>query len=208
MLEPFRLAEGEAKDIGVIRLALGAALRGRVTDAEGRPVENAGISLKDAAGKDVFLFSLFSSGSDGRYEVQGLQLAAYTVRIEAKGYAPYEGRVTIDADGETVDAVLQKGGALAVTVEDEAGNPVSGARVELVDSQGKPVTRTLTIVNLFDADVTRTNDQGKATIPDLAPGSYQVGAKKDGMALAADRSPASVSSGGTANVRVVLKTAP
>ena len=50
-----------------------------------------------------------------------------------------------------------------------------------------------------------TNDQGKATIPDLAPGSYQVGAKKDGMTLAADRSPASVSSGGTANVRVVLK---
>jgi len=42
----------------------------------------------------------------------------------------------------------------------------------------------------------------------LAPGSYQVGAKKDGMTLAADRSPASVSSGGTANVRVVLKTAP
>ena len=55
--------------------------------------------------------ALFSSGSDGRYEVQGLQLAAYTVRIEAKGYAPFEGRVTIDADGETVDAVLQKGGA-------------------------------------------------------------------------------------------------
>jgi protocatechuate 3,4-dioxygenase beta subunit len=204
--DPLVLAEGEVKDVGAIRLPVGASVRGRVTDSEGRPVEAAGITLRDAAGKDVFLFSLFSTGSDGRYEVQGLALGSYTVRFDAKGYAPVEVPATLRADGAVVDAVLSKGGAVEVTVEDATGRPVPGARIEIRDAEGRLVARTLTIVNLFEADVMRTGAEGRTTIPDLPPGTYSFGANAAGMVLATDPPPtASVASGRTTSVRLALR---
>ena len=103
---------------------------------------------------------------------------------------------------------MSQGGSIAVTVEDEAGKPLGGARLELTDEAGRRIEKTLTIVNLFDADVSRTNDQGAATIPDLSPGTYLVKASKDGYAPFADPARASVSPGGTATVKVILRKAP
>jgi protocatechuate 3,4-dioxygenase beta subunit len=206
--DPIAVADGETKDLGLIRLPPGGALSGRVTDDRGSPVENVGVSLKDASGRNVFLFNMVTTGSDGRFAMQGLEVGSYTVRFEAKGFAPVERPATVASEGGTVDAVLARGGSVSARVEDEAGNPVEGARIELYDASGARLTKTLSIVNLFDADVSRTNASGGATIPDLAPGSYTVKAVKEGVVLAGDAPSATVAPGGTVNVKVVVKAAP
>ncbi len=208
LTEPFAVGDGESKDVGALRLVTGAGIAGRVTDDSGKPVEGAGVSVADASAKPVYLFSMFSTGSDGRYEVRGLELGTYSVRFEAKGYAPVEKTVAVGAAGAVLDAVVARGGALAATVTDDAGRPVAGARIELTDAQGRKVTRTLSIVNLFDADASRTNAQGTATIPDLVPGNYTVRVSKEGMAQAGDPPSVHVPSGGTSSASVVLRAGP
>lgn len=86
--EPFVLTEGESKDLGDLRLQPGATLSGRVTDDLGTPVEDATVSLTDERGRQVFNFSLSTTGSDGKYAVHGLNPGAYTVRFEARGHSP------------------------------------------------------------------------------------------------------------------------
>jgi protocatechuate 3,4-dioxygenase beta subunit len=206
--EAVALGEGESKDLGAIRLAAGGSIAGRVTDDRGVPVEHVALSLRDARGQSVFLFNMASTGSDGRYSMQGLELGAYTVRFEGKGFAPLEKPAVVSSEGSVLDAVLPRGGSLAAVVEDDRGNPVEGARVELYDARGERVAKTLSIVNLFDGDASKTNASGAATIPDLAPGAYVVKATKDGYAMTSDAPTVGVSSGGTSSARLVLRTTP
>jgi uncharacterized surface anchored protein len=203
--DPFALGAGESKDIGSVRLASGGGITGRVTDEAGAPVEGVGVSVKNAAGENVFLFNFASTGSNGRYEMQGLEYGEYTLRFEGKGFAPISKSATVAASGSVVDAVVRRGGAIAVRVQDERGEPVVGAKVELFDAAGKRLERTYSIVNLFDADVTRIGASGTTTIPDLAPAGYRVSARKDGMTLIGDPMVVRVEIGATANVTVVLK---
>jgi protocatechuate 3,4-dioxygenase beta subunit len=181
-----------------------------VTDDTGKPVEAAGVSVKNAKGELVLLFSMVVTGSDGRYSVPGLEPGAYVLTFDAKGHAPAERSTTVGAQGggATVDAVLQSGGTLAALVEDDRGRPVEGARVEVYDPSGARVTRTLTIVNFMDGDVSRTNAGGAATIRDLVPGTYTIKASKDGMVLVGDGVIVNVASHQTSNAKVVLRTGP
>jgi|GEM_PF-2802189 len=206
---PFDLAAGETKDLGRVQLAAGGGISGTVTEDASSPLEGVGVSLEDSKGEKVFLFSFSSTGSNGRYTIEGVELGTYTVIFDKKGYAPARKSASLAASGgSVVDAVLRRGGAIAATVEDGDGKPVAGARIELTDEAGKRIEKTFTIVNVFDADVSRTNDAGTATIPDLPPGTYVVKAIKEGYVLFADPVRASVSPGGTATVKVILRKAP
>jgi uncharacterized GH25 family protein len=206
--EPFSVGTGEAKDLGVVRLENGGVVSGRVTDDRGAAVEGIGVSLKNGRGESVFLFSIAGSGSDGRYSVESVELGTYTIRFEGKGYAPVEKPVEVTAAGATVDAVVSRGGSLTVRVENERAEPVAGARVELYDSRGQRLTKTLSIANLFDADVSKTSEAGTTTIPDLAPAPYTVRVVKEGMTLVGDPPVVSVASGATASARLVVRSAP
>ena len=179
--DPFTVGDGESKDLGNVRLQPGGGIAGRVTDDQGTPLEGIGMSVKNAKGEDVFLFNLSSTGSNGRYELQGIEFGSYVVRFEGKGFAPVDKPVTVSSAGAVVDAVMKRGGAVVVRVEDDRGQPIQGARVALFDASGAPVKKTLSIVNLFDADVSRTSAEGKTRIPDLAPGSYRASASKEGF---------------------------
>ena len=206
--DPFSIADGESKDLGNIRLQPGGGVSGRVTDEKGVPLEGIGMSVKNGRGQEVFLFNLSSTGSDGRYELQGIEYGPYVVRFEGKGFAPVDRPVTVASAGAVVDAVMKRGGAVIVRVEDERGQPIQGARVALFDASGAPVKKTLSIVNLFDADVSRTNDQGTTRIPDLAPGGYRISASKDGLVAAGDPVSFTVASSTDGTVTLVLKAAP
>lgn len=205
---PFSLAEGEQKDLGLVKLEAGGGITGRVTDDRGSPVEGVGVSLKNARGEAVFLFSIGTSGSDGRYAVESVEIGTYSVRFQGKGYAPLDKTVEVTAAGATVDAVMPRGGSVTARVENEQGEPVDAARIELYDAKGQRLSKTLTLANLFDADVTRTGESGSTTIPDLAPGAYTVKAKKDGLTLVGDAPVATVASGANVSVRLVLRAGP
>ncbi|MHC5009508.1 MAG: carboxypeptidase regulatory-like domain-containing protein [Planctomycetota bacterium] len=201
---PFDL-EGEAiVDLGNLRLAPGAAVQGRVVDDAGTPIEDVTISLEDRAGRPVFLFSLVTTGSDGRYRVAGLEAGAYVIRFEVDGYAPASRDVDVGAGGATVDVALARGGTVEVLVLDGAGNPVAGARVRLRDAAGNLVQRTLSIANLFSSSAGTTDDRGVGRIPDLAPATYTVTATKDGWQQIEEGVPAVVPAGGTTTVTVTL----
>lgn len=203
--DPFPVADGETVNLGTIRLAPGGGISGRVTDEGGAPLENVGIIVKNSRGEDVFGFSMSSTGSNGRYGVEGLEYGNYTVKFDAKGFAPLEKPVQVTAAGAVADGVMRKGGTLVVSVQDANGQGISGARVVLYDAAGQEVRKTLTLVNLFDADVSRTGAAGTTRIPDLAPGAYKAGVTKDGLVLVGDPVPFSVAPGAEASVTLVMK---
>lgn len=202
--DPVEVTEGGTADLGTFTLAPGLSIGGRVVDDAGAPVEDATISLKDATGRPVFNFSLISTGSDGRYEMTGLEPGRYTVGFEAKGYAPASKTVDLAEGSATADGVVSRGGAISVLVQDEGGTSLSGARVTLLDDRGQRVERTLSLVSLGDGDAGRVGDDGRATIPDLAPGLYTVTVRRGGWTAATDWPMVRVSSGTESPVTVVL----
>jgi protocatechuate 3,4-dioxygenase beta subunit len=200
----FALAEGESRDMGRITVPRGADISGRVTDDAGQPVENATIALKDMAGKPLFSFSLYTSGSDGRYTVQGVVPGRYVVSADARGHAPAQQEAAVGTDGASVDLVLPRGGAIKVRVVDDTGRAVEDASIILLDARGERVTRTLSLVNWFEGGRNRTKADGEATIPDLAAGTYRVRAEKSGVSVVGEEPSVPVTPGATATATVTL----
>lgn len=202
--DPFTLAEGESRDQGTIVVPRGADLSGRVTDDAGQPVENATISVKDLAGKPLFSFSLYTTGSDGRYTVQGLLTGRYLVGAEARGHGPAQREVAVGSEGASLDLVVSRGGTLKARVVDAGGKPIGDARVVLLDAKGERVTRTWSLVNWFEGGRDHTNAEGEATIPDLAVGTYRVKAEKEGLTVVGEEASVAVTPGGTATATLTL----
>ncbi len=202
---PQDIRAGQPLDLGTLRLVAGATLTGRVTDDRGTPVEDATITLKDEGGRPVSLFSLVSTGSDGRYRMTGLAPGRYVVGFEARGYAPSEEPVTVPASGATADGRVARGGSIEVVVKDAAGRPLPGVRASLKDERGNAVRRTLSFVNLEDPGVGYTDGAGRALLEDLAPGTYTVEARLSGHVPERVPAPtARVQPGARANVEVTL----
>lgn len=189
-------------DVGDLKLKAGGVISGRITDDTGAPVEDATVSLLDAQGQPVFLWSTATTGSDGRYALHGVAPAAYTVTLEAKGYSPARKAVTLTESGATVDGTLTRGGTLRVAVKNDAGYPVAGARVTLVDSAGRKVVKTLSLVNIFDGGANFTDKQGVATLRDLAAGTYKVRVEAPGYDATGSERSAVVSPGETGAVEI------
>ncbi|MFH8342484.1 MFS transporter [Streptomyces sp. AM6-12] len=79
-----------------IRLEAGAQLHGVVSAATGGPLDDAKVTLLDAAGN---VLGTATTGPDGAYGFTDLDLGEYTVI--ASGYAPVAGSVRVDAGGTT-----------------------------------------------------------------------------------------------------------
>ena len=60
------------------------------------------------------------------------------------------------------------------------GYPVGGARVSLIDSRGRPVSKTLSFANL-EGSRSYTNEEGLVRVSDLAAGTYRVRVEADGF---------------------------
>lgn len=204
LTEPFAIPKEGVIDLKDLKLKAGAVLSGRVTDDEGKPVEDATVSLIDEDGRPVFLFSFSTTGSDGRYQVQGLELGRYTVTIEAKGYSPFKAPLTLEAGGATIDGTLTRGGAIEITVTDDAGYAIEGAQVSLYDAAGRRVAKTLSLANLFEGGASYTSSSGIARIRDLAPGTYKVSATRAGYSADGAAVTLTVQPGGTSKATIAL----
>ncbi len=202
--DPFALADGQALDLGTLHVPLGVALQGRVVDDAGAPVEDATIALVDASGRPIQVFSLITSGSDGRWRLSGLSPGRYVVKVEARGYAPASVAVDVDEGGGTADTRLRRGGAIAVRVLDASQHPLAGARVSLLDDRGQLVTHTLSLVSLTDPGVGRTDGEGRTALTDLAPGVYTLRTDLAGYVVSGDAPSVRVDPGGQAEVVVEL----
>ena len=203
----FDLAEGEQKRLPDIRMKAGVILQGSVKNDAGAPVEKATVSLKDLQGRPIQMFSMATSGSDGKYAMHGVEPGSYIAHVQAKGHAPAQLPVEISEAGGMKNAVLTRGGSVRVTVVDPGGDPVAGVDIKLYDSRGAQVTRTISLVN-FDSGRRFTDGAGRTELDDLAGGTYEVRAKLEGWTLVGGPGRARVEPGGQASVQLVLEKAP
>jgi len=186
-----------------------AVIRGRVVAADtGAPLRRARVALI-AAGSPRPLAA--ATDAQGRYEFTELPAGSYTLAASRGSYVTlqygqrraFEGGKPIEvADGATlerIDFALPRGGVIAGTVMDEAGEPVTGARVMAMRSRYEEGKRKLLPVGR----AAETNDLGQYRLYGLQPGTYFVGTQPmsgplaallsggiaDPLALAEDASP-------------------
>ncbi|MEM9798864.1 MAG: carboxypeptidase-like regulatory domain-containing protein [Planctomycetota bacterium] len=118
--------------------ALGSVV-GRVTDGDGRPLEDAEVVLKEAGRSRLNLAMLRSNGlwsrsartdGEGRFQLDA-PAGSVQVTVGLDGYAPFEQRIELaeEAREDVGDLRLAEGVRLRGRVVDSQGQGVSGARI-------------------------------------------------------------------------------
>lgn len=123
----------------ILQMQAGRRLQGTVREAAtGKPIGSfsivAALEIGPLERGRVVWRSIFDA--DGRYDLGGLEAAAYSVRAVAFGYAPSAAqRISLSAADGRLDFALARGGRLSGRVVDRASSaPLRGASVTLEGS--------------------------------------------------------------------------
>lgn len=163
-------------------------IRGRVAGSDGRSLPHAHVLL--SVQNDPRQSILASADDDGHFEFRELPAESYRLVARKTGYGPVasndpsrgsaatfllSGVAVALADGETrerVDITLLRWGILTGRVLDERGDPLQGARVQLLKLRYEAGRRRLVPAGSTDL----TDDLGRYRLAGLPPGSYIVSA--------------------------------
>lgn len=121
----FDLKEPVLLDLGDIVLGPGRSVRGRVTDASGKPVEGAQVQVGFA--NDVLPKPLAETGATGAFQIDGVSHGATTLAVTHAAFRPQE--VAVAAGADDLDVRLASGVRLTVRVVDVDGKALPGAWV-------------------------------------------------------------------------------
>lgn len=155
-----------------------AAIHGRVTAADtGGAVRRAQVRAQ-GAGRGA---RLVTTDAEGRFDLRDLPAGRWLLTASKGGFIqqqfgqrhPFDSPQPIElADGQRVSAdfSLLRGGVITGQVFDEFGDPITGARVQVLRAQMRQGRRQLTAVATAD----QTDDTGAFRIFGLAPGEYYV----------------------------------
>lgn len=158
-----------------------ASIRGLVTSADtNSPVRRAQVR---ATSPETRSARLSTTDADGRFELRDLPAGRWTISAAKGGFVtqqfgqrhPFEAVDPIDlADGQrfTANFTLSRGSAITGRVSDEFGDPITGARVQVLRSQVQQGRRRL----VPTANGAQTDDTGSFRVFGLAPGEYYVAA--------------------------------
>jgi len=110
----------------VITLKHGAELRGRITDAAGKPVPKCKLTV----GKDIWGTNCpeTESGADGTYAIKGLGGGKVWLTVEASNHKPLAREIALPVSG-ALDFVLQEGNVIRGHVTMPNGAPCAGLNV-------------------------------------------------------------------------------
>ena len=158
-----------------------AAIRGRVTDAAGRPLSRVDVRAASATGPGA---GTAMTRADGRYEISGLAAGTYTVIATKPNYVRSSwgeqrpegpGQRFALADGErreSIDLRLTRAAAMTGRIVDEFGDPVTDAFVSAQRYQYVQGARRL----MPSGRAGTTNDLGEFRVYGLTPGQYYLSA--------------------------------
>ncbi|MFV1958494.1 MAG: carboxypeptidase regulatory-like domain-containing protein, partial [Planctomycetota bacterium] len=186
----------EAAERAKPKFARSEGVFGQVLDGSGNPVAEAVVKLIQGpkpgtryawGARDLPTLATATTDEKGKFLVGPAPEGPLRLRAEAGGYAPTV--KTLRCRGYRVDLVLDRGGALEVTVKNAKGEPVAAA---LVMHQAGYVTTEAT-----------TNEQGVASFASLPTGTGTLRVTRDGYASLTQAGVA-VAPGRTEKVGVVL----
>lgn len=158
-----------------------ASIRGLVTAADtNSPVRRAQVR---ATSPDTRSARLSTTDADGRFELKDLPAGRWTISATKGGFVsqqygqrhPFEAVEPIElTDGQRFSAnfTLSRGSVITGRVSDEFGDPITGARVQVLRSQVQQGRRRL----MPTANAAQTDDTGSFRVFGLAPGEYYVAA--------------------------------
>jgi hypothetical protein len=158
-----------------------ASIRGLVTAADtNSPVRRAQVRATSAETRSA---RLSTTDADGRFELRDLPAGRWTISASKGGFVgqqygqrhPFELVEPIELkDGQRFSAnfTLSRGSVITGRVSDEFGDPITGARVQVLRSQVQQGRRRLTPI----ANNAQTDDTGSFRVFGLAPGEYYVAA--------------------------------
>jgi RNA polymerase sigma factor (sigma-70 family) len=118
-----------------LTLKRGIIVRGRVTDPEGKPIQDALV----IHGDDPYSASTpskFPTDADGRFRLPALPPGPTTLTVLARGWAPQLRKITIRAGLPPQDFRLGPGKPIRLRIVDAAGKPVPRAFVSLTGWKG------------------------------------------------------------------------
>jgi uncharacterized GH25 family protein len=204
---PPRAAGSPSPEMRIV-LHAGRAASGRVTDAGGRPVAGAQVSLQAAAPaglaarlravRDPERYPGSPSDATGRFELRDLPAGTFDLLVRAPGFAPLtlpslavpEGKGTTDLG----TVALGPGAALQGLVVDAQGDPIAGAEVRARAAQQEGIL------------VVRTGDNGPADAVTAADGSFLLADRSPGESLTLTVTHSSYSPGSLPGVAVPAAT--
>jgi hypothetical protein len=134
----------------------GNTLTGQVTDAEGNPVADATVLLRDAYEFSSRDPDVVRTDENGEYRFERLAGPPRLLMVHAGGW-PVEVRVALANEPSKVDVRLRPGRKIAVQFLDGAGNLIPDVRVSLVEWNGRRI-RELYYADALNGHFARRSD--------------------------------------------------
>jgi hypothetical protein len=181
-------ADGAGVDLGIVTLADGVALEGRVTDIRGRPI--AGARVETGQGMVDFLDVVplregdapeeaVLTGLDGGFRVEGLRRGKpYDVAVQRAGYAAASALGVKAPAAEPVRIEMKEARSLEGQVVGPKGEPVAGAGIVWVQEQGVEIGDNFS--SEARQNLARTDAEGRFQAAGLPPGVVELSVQAEG----------------------------
>lgn len=152
-------------------------ISGRVLDPERRPVVEAAVMSRAAEGglAGSSMPVVARSDAEGNFEIEGVQPGRVEVSVRAQGFQDFTLaglEVPTDKTVEGLELVLTRGAVVEGTVVDDAGNPLVGVAIQVLDPREGEFSRR--------SPRAQTDGDGRYSIANAVPGPRSVEAKLEG----------------------------
>lgn len=164
-----------------VRLTAACSAEIIVRTPSGEPVQGASIFLRDGEGRHTELFSLAATGPGGRATMRGLAAGTYTVAVRTGTVASQESapfRVTADEVAK-VELVAEEGTTVVAVCKGRGDDPLPSARVQLLDDQGRDVSRRIGLSDMQNLYQAAAFDLAERRMGPFPPGEYVLIAEAD-----------------------------
>ncbi|MCH9649233.1 MAG: carboxypeptidase-like regulatory domain-containing protein [Deltaproteobacteria bacterium] len=180
-------------DLGTVYLEAGTALEGQVTDSAGLPLEGASVHAETASADQFGPFtsaaaveaSKVLSAADGFFALEDLQAGTKVLlKLRKEGYLPRELPGVEVPPLDPLVVVLEPASTVSGRVENQSGEPVTGARLVLQDSASGIVYGNRVSPRFDRLAMSHSGEEGRFVLENVKPGQYSLSGSGTGYRTA------------------------